>query len=88
MGAPQDVDDLSKLELRAALVAVLDRVNQLEQTVAAQADEIARLKDLNQRPKIKPNTPSGMEPGASGKSKRDSKGRGGRLGRGPKRTPR
>ncbi len=67
MGAPEDIDGLSKSELRAALLAVLSKFNELEQTVAAQAAEIARLKDLNQRPKIKPNKPSGMEPGASGK---------------------
>ena len=88
MGAPRDIDDLSKSELRAALVALLSKVGQLEQTVAAQADEIARLKDLNQRPKIKPDRPSGMEQETSAKSKRGGDGLGGRLRRGPKRTPR
>ncbi|MGD0043361.1 MAG: transposase, partial [Isosphaeraceae bacterium] len=88
MGAPRDIDDLSAQELRLALVGSLSEVEELKRTVALLAEEIARLKDLNQRPKIKPNKPSGMEPVASGKSKRDGKGLGGRLGRGPKRTPR
>jgi hypothetical protein len=88
MGAPQEVDELSKSELRAAVVSLLSRVTELEQLVRAQSDEIARLKDLNQRPKIGPNKPSGMEHGTSAKSKRDGKGLGGKPGRGPKRTPR
>ena len=88
MGAPQDIDDLSKAELLAAVVSLLSKVTELEQIVRAQSDEIARLKDLNQRPKIKPNKPSGMELGTSAKSKRGGNGLGGRLGRGPKRTPR
>jgi len=88
MGEPQDIDDLSKAELLATVVSLLSEVAELQQLVRAQSDEIARLKDLNQRPRIKPDKPSGMEPGTSGKSKRGGHGLGGRLGRGPKRTPR
>jgi hypothetical protein len=88
MGAPQDIDDLSKSELRAAVVALLSKVTELQQVVKAQSDEIARLKDLNQRPKIKPDKPSGMEQETSANSKWGGKGLGGRLRRGPKRTPR
>jgi hypothetical protein len=88
MGAPRDIDDLSRQELRLALLGSLSEVEELKRTVALLAEEIARLKDLNQRPKIKPNKPSGMEPGASAKPKHGGQGLGGRLGRGPKRTPR
>jgi hypothetical protein len=88
MGAPQDIDELTKSELRAAVLALLSKVKELEQLVKAQGDEIARLKDLNQRPKIKPDKPSGMEKETSAKSKRGGDGLGGRLRRGPKRAPR
>jgi Transposase IS66 family len=87
MGVPQDIDELSQDQLRLALAASLGEVAELKRLVRLMADEIARLKDLNQRPKIKPNKPSGMEQGTSGNSKRGGKGSGGRLGRGPKRTP-
>ena len=60
MGAPRDIDDLSAQELRRALVESLSEVEELKRTVALLAEEIARLKDLNQRPKIKPNKPSCM----------------------------
>ena len=66
------------------VVALLSEVADLKQLVAAQADEIARLKDLNQRPKIKPGKPSGIEKARQARSK----GLVGRLGRGPKRMPR
>ncbi len=86
MGAPPDVDDLSKDELRDALFASLREVAELKASLELMAAEIARLKDLNQRPKIKPNRPSGMEQGTSGK--RGGRGFGGRQGRGPKKSPR
>ena len=58
MSSPPDLDALSSSELKALVVALLERVTALERTVAAQRDEIARLKGGPGRPAIKP---SGME---------------------------
>jgi hypothetical protein len=58
MSLPPDLDTLSCGELKTLVLALLARVNDLERTVVAQRDEIARLKGLPGRPTIKP---SGME---------------------------
>jgi hypothetical protein len=58
MVLPADVDALSHAELKASVIAPVGKVTDLERTVAAQCDEIARLKGLKGRPQIKP---SGME---------------------------
>jgi hypothetical protein len=71
MAMPPDLETLSSAELTALVVALLARVSELERTVVAQRDEIARLKGMPGRPTIKP---SGMEnatqPAKQGKRRR------------------
>ena len=58
MSPPPDLSTLSSTELRDLVIALVTRVSELERTVVAQREEIARLKGLSGRPTIKP---SGME---------------------------
>lgn len=81
MAPPGDVDDLSAAELRNLVVSLLGKVADLQRTVSAQRDEIARLKGMKGPPSIKP---SGMDQATSGKSKHGD----GRRGRGKKPLPR
>ena len=80
---PTALDGLSHAELKALVERLLGEVSKLKETVTEQRDEIARLKGLTARPKLKP---SGMEQASAAKA--PSGGRGKRRGRGAKKLSR
>jgi hypothetical protein len=53
MSSPPDLGGLSPAELKALVIALLARVGELEHTVAALREKIARLKNVLPRPTIK-----------------------------------
>ena len=69
MVLPPNVDALPLTDLRALVVGLLGRIADLERAVAAQREEIARLKGLPPRPQIKP---SGLEKATTPKTPRKS----------------
>src|SRR3954467_11182261 len=72
MASSGDLDALSPTKLKALVIELLGKVAALEQTVAAQRAEIARLKGLKGRPALKP---SGMEKASEPKPPHLRKGR-------------
>ena len=74
-----DLDGLSPADLKALVIRLMETVAALEHTVAAQREEIARLKGLKGPPSIKPSgmeQASGDAPPKDGRRKRRRKGRG------------
>lgn len=67
MSPPGNLDDLSPAEVKALIVRLMGEVTELQRVVENQRAEIARLKGLNGRPRLKPSKPSGMEEASSPK---------------------
>ena len=81
MSPAPELSNLSRAELEARLIDLFGQVTELKALVAAQRDEIARLKGLKGRPSVKP---SGMEKN----TEPTHGGKGGKQRRRGKVTPR
>src|SRR3954470_20095062 len=75
-----DLDRLSPADLKALVIWLMETVAGLEHTIAAQREEIARLKGLKGAPSIKP---SGMEQASADAPQKGSARKRRRKGRGP-----
>jgi hypothetical protein len=76
MSPPGNLDDLTPAELKVLVAHLLGEIAEQQRVIAELRAEIARLKELNGRPRLKPSKPSGMEEASS--PKRTGKRRRGR----------
>jgi hypothetical protein len=70
MSPSGNLDDLSPPELKALVTRLMGEIAELQRVVEDQRAEIARLKELKGRPRLKPSKPSGMEQASSPKPAR------------------